>query len=177
MGVGGQRHAPDALPPVKTRYPLYRRPDGSQDRSGRVRKISLPSGFDLRTVKPVASRYTDWAIPAHRFLLHLLPPILFTWERNQSQFVKWTGTVHCLIRPLQSWWFFYSTPDTFQTICFFTGGFFRFLMRTLQGFFLWYETVHVSFTLRFKHFHASHDTGLYQPLSLQWLTLLGANWL
>ena len=24
-GVGGQRHAPAALPPVKTRYPLYKR--------------------------------------------------------------------------------------------------------------------------------------------------------
>jgi hypothetical protein len=28
-GVGGQRHAPAALPPGKTRYPLYRRLDGS----------------------------------------------------------------------------------------------------------------------------------------------------
>ena len=25
MGVGGQHHAPSALPPVKTRYPLYRK--------------------------------------------------------------------------------------------------------------------------------------------------------
>ena len=25
MGVGGQRHTPAALPPGKTRYPLYRR--------------------------------------------------------------------------------------------------------------------------------------------------------
>ena len=37
---------------------------GSQGRSGRVRKISLPSGFDPRPVQPTASRYTDWAIPA-----------------------------------------------------------------------------------------------------------------
>jgi hypothetical protein len=29
-----------------------------------VRKISPPPGFDPRTVQPVASRYTDWAIPA-----------------------------------------------------------------------------------------------------------------
>ena len=28
-------------------------------------KISPPPVFDLRTVQPVASRYTDWAIPAH----------------------------------------------------------------------------------------------------------------
>ena len=38
-GVGGQRHAPAALPPGKTRYPLYRRLGGAQGRSGRVRKI------------------------------------------------------------------------------------------------------------------------------------------
>ena len=62
-GVGGQRHAPAALPPGKTRYPLHRRLGGPQGRSGRVRKISLPPGFDPRTVQPVASRYTDWATP------------------------------------------------------------------------------------------------------------------
>ena len=28
-------------------------------------KISPPPGFDLRTVQPVASRYTVYAIPAH----------------------------------------------------------------------------------------------------------------
>jgi hypothetical protein len=65
MGVGGQRHAPAALPPVKRRYPLYRRLGGPQGRSGRVRKISPLPEFDPRTVLPVASRYTDWAILAH----------------------------------------------------------------------------------------------------------------
>ena len=59
MVVAGQHHAPAALPPGKTRYPLYRRLGGSQGRSGRVRKISPPQGFDPRTVQPVASRYTD----------------------------------------------------------------------------------------------------------------------
>jgi hypothetical protein len=39
--VGGQRHTPAALPSGKTRYPLFRRLDGPQGRSGRVRKISL----------------------------------------------------------------------------------------------------------------------------------------
>ena len=63
-GVDGQRHAPAALPPGKTQYPLHRRLGGPQGRSGRVRKISPPSGFDPRAVQPVASRYTDWAIPA-----------------------------------------------------------------------------------------------------------------
>jgi len=58
-GVRGQRHAPAALPPRKTRYALYRMLGGPQDQSGQVRKISPTSGFDPRTVQPVASRYTD----------------------------------------------------------------------------------------------------------------------
>jgi hypothetical protein len=66
MRVGGQLHAPAALPPGKeTRYPLYRRLGRPQGRSGRLRKILPPPGFDPRTVQPVASRYTDRAIPAH----------------------------------------------------------------------------------------------------------------
>jgi hypothetical protein len=43
--MGGQRHAPAVLPPEKTRYPLYRRLGGHQGRSGRVRKISPPTGI------------------------------------------------------------------------------------------------------------------------------------
>ena len=39
-GLGGQRHAPGALSPGKTRYPLYSRLGGPQARSGQVRKIS-----------------------------------------------------------------------------------------------------------------------------------------
>ena len=58
-GVSGQRHALAALPPGKFRYPFYRRLCGPQVRSGRVRKILPPRGFDTRTVQPVASRYTD----------------------------------------------------------------------------------------------------------------------
>jgi len=69
MGMGAQRHTPAALPPGKTRYPLYRRLGGLQGQSGRVRKISPPTKFDLRTVQPVASRCTDWAILAHPSLI------------------------------------------------------------------------------------------------------------
>jgi hypothetical protein len=65
MRVGCKRHAPAALLPWKTRYPLCRRPGGPQGRYGRVRKISPLPGFDPQTVQPVASRYTDWAIQAH----------------------------------------------------------------------------------------------------------------
>ena len=53
------------IPGKETRYPLYRRLGRPQDRSGRVRKISPPPGFDPRTIQPVASRYTDYAIPTH----------------------------------------------------------------------------------------------------------------
>jgi hypothetical protein len=97
MGVGGQRHAPAALPPGKTRYVLYRRLGGPQGRYGRVRKISPLPGFDPRTVQPVASRYTDWALPAaitvmrssiisrlHRhdlfFISGLFKDIVSSWE-------------------------------------------------------------------------------------------------
>jgi hypothetical protein len=55
MGVGGQRHAPAALPPV----PIVQE-------AGWVLKISPQPWFDPRTVQLVASRYTDWAIPAHQ---------------------------------------------------------------------------------------------------------------
>ena len=65
MGVGGLRHALAALPPGQSRYPLYRRLGGLQVRSGQVRKISLPPGFDPQTVQPVASRCTNCAIPDH----------------------------------------------------------------------------------------------------------------
>jgi hypothetical protein len=57
MVVGGQRHAPAALPPGTTRYPLYRKVGGPQGRSGQVRKISAPPGFDPRTGQAVASHY------------------------------------------------------------------------------------------------------------------------
>jgi hypothetical protein len=71
MGVGGQRHAPAVLLPGKTRYPLYRRLGGPQGRSGRVRKISPPTGFDPRTIQPGASLYTDWAILVHGIYIYL----------------------------------------------------------------------------------------------------------
>jgi hypothetical protein len=44
---------------VKDPIPIYRRLVKPHDKSGQVRKISPPPGFDPQ---PVASRYTDWAI-------------------------------------------------------------------------------------------------------------------
>jgi hypothetical protein len=61
----GQRHDRAALPPGKTRYPLYRWLGGPRDRSGRVWKISPPLKFDPGTVETIAIRSTDWAILAY----------------------------------------------------------------------------------------------------------------
>jgi len=60
-GEGSASRPDRSLHPGKTRYPLYRRLDGPQGRSGQVRKISPPSKFDPRTVQPVVSRYSDYA--------------------------------------------------------------------------------------------------------------------
>jgi hypothetical protein len=67
-GVGSQHQAPVALPPGKRRgTPCAWGWIWPQDRSGRIRKISPPPGFDLRTVHSVASRYTDWdTVPVSR---------------------------------------------------------------------------------------------------------------
>jgi hypothetical protein len=45
-GKGSASRPGRSLPPGKTRYPLYRRLGGPQGRSGQVRKISPPPGFD-----------------------------------------------------------------------------------------------------------------------------------
>ena len=65
MGGGWSPPRPSRFTTSKeTRYPLYRRLGGLLGQSGRVRNISPPPGFDPRNVQPVASSYTDWAIPA-----------------------------------------------------------------------------------------------------------------
>ena len=68
MGVRGQRHAPVALPPGKSRYPSYRRLDGPQGLSGRVRKISPPPGFDPRTVQTVAQSLYQQSYPGSLYI-------------------------------------------------------------------------------------------------------------
>jgi len=65
MGMDGQHHAPAALAPRKARYFIYRKLGGLQGWSGRIQKIPPTPGFDTRTVKPIASRHNDYAIPAH----------------------------------------------------------------------------------------------------------------
>jgi hypothetical protein len=69
MGVGGQHHAPAALP-------LGKRP-GTHCIGGWVGpraglhwcgKSRFPHGFNPRTIQPVASCYTNYTIPAHYLL-------------------------------------------------------------------------------------------------------------
>jgi hypothetical protein len=68
-GMGWLAPRPGRFTPGKeTWYPLYRRLGGPQGPSGRLRKISPPPGFDPLTVQPVTSRYTDWAIAAHKYI-------------------------------------------------------------------------------------------------------------
>jgi hypothetical protein len=76
--VSGQLHAPAALPLWKSpRYPFYRRLGGPLSRSRRrgEEKILDPNGTrtpDLSFAQPVASRYTDYAIPVTFIYLGLL---------------------------------------------------------------------------------------------------------
>jgi hypothetical protein len=69
-GWGSASRPGRSLHPGKTRCPLYRRLCGPQGRSAQVRKISLPPGFDPRTVQPVASRYTDYRLSTNRSSLY-----------------------------------------------------------------------------------------------------------
>jgi hypothetical protein len=63
---------PGRFTPGKTSYPLYRRLGGTDGRSGRAREILPPPGFDPRIVQPVASRYTNYTLPAHRGIAVLI---------------------------------------------------------------------------------------------------------
>ena len=68
--VVGQRHAPASLPPGKDPVLLVQEAGWPQGPSGRVSENLAPTpGFDPRTVHLVASQYTDWAIPAHRYII------------------------------------------------------------------------------------------------------------
>jgi hypothetical protein len=85
--MSGQLHAPAALPPGKSpRYPFYRRLGGPQSRSGPYGEVKLFDPTGTRTpaplvIQPVASRYTDWAIPTP---LKLRYNIYFVSRRNKG---------------------------------------------------------------------------------------------
>jgi hypothetical protein len=53
-------------------YLFYRTLGGPQCQTARMRIFSLnPPGFDPRTVQPVTSLYTDYAITAHLLIVDL----------------------------------------------------------------------------------------------------------
>jgi hypothetical protein len=80
--LGWKVNATPRLRYARERDPVlfYTRLCGPQGRSGRVRKISPPPGFDPWTIQPVASRYTGYAIPAHT-VLSLRNKIYTNFER------------------------------------------------------------------------------------------------
>jgi len=58
---GGQRHTPaDSHQWKKSRHRWYRRLGRTQERTGRVFKISHKPEVDLQTFQPVQSRYIDY---------------------------------------------------------------------------------------------------------------------
>ena len=66
MCVGGQRHALAALPLGKTLYQLQEAEWAPGPVWTGAENLASPHpGFDHRTVQPVASWYTDWAIEVH----------------------------------------------------------------------------------------------------------------
>ena len=59
MWVGGQRHAPAALPP-KDPVPIVQEAGWAPGSFWMgAESLAHPPGFDPRTVQPVGSRYTD----------------------------------------------------------------------------------------------------------------------
>jgi hypothetical protein len=54
-------------PEKETRYSLCGGLGGSQVQSGQVWRVSPPQEFDPRTIQSIASRYTGYLIPAHKF--------------------------------------------------------------------------------------------------------------
>jgi hypothetical protein len=104
--VRRQRHAPAALPPGKTRYPLYRRLGGPQGRSGEVRKISPPPGFDPRTVQPVGTTRSNiqkfYVLPTqcfYVFCMDLRTSTEYFYIRSSwLVFITETVSVYCAVR-------------------------------------------------------------------------------
>jgi hypothetical protein len=86
---------------------LYRRLGGPLGRSGQVRKISPPPGFDSRTVQAVASRYTDYATqPVNK--------IVDIWKKNLNV----TFLTKPVMRKLRRISIFWNVP-----LCWWVSGF------------------------------------------------------
>jgi hypothetical protein len=55
-----------------------------QSRSGQVRKISPPPGFDPQTVQPVGGRYTDYATRPTKNLFKMYVPAVTARYATQT---------------------------------------------------------------------------------------------
>jgi hypothetical protein len=66
MEVGGQRHPPAALP--RDPVPVVQEAGWASGPVWTGVENLAPTGIRSPTVQPLASRYTDWAIPAHIIL-------------------------------------------------------------------------------------------------------------
>ena len=62
--MSGQHHAPAAFTPGKDPVPIVQEAEWAPDPVWIGAENLAPPGFDPRTSKPVASRYTDYSIPA-----------------------------------------------------------------------------------------------------------------
>ena len=99
MRVDGQRHAPAAFPPSTHWVGGWVGPRAGLDRRGKSR---LPPGFDPRTAQAVASRYTDWAVPAHRIATGSWWG-LYGMTRNLDNFVGRRTREVELVRKVMHW--------------------------------------------------------------------------
>ena len=80
--------------PLYPRYPLYGRLGGPPG------PVWTPPGFDPRTAQPVASRYTDWVIPAHIYIY-----IYIYIYMGRDSVLSGRGLCEELItRPEESYW-------------------------------------------------------------------------
>ena len=66
--VCGQHHTPAAFISGKDPVPLVQEAGWAPEPLWIGSENLAPPGFDPRTFQPVASRYTDWAIPAPRLV-------------------------------------------------------------------------------------------------------------
>jgi len=86
--VGWSTPRPSRCSTGKEQVPFPYEAWWAQGRSGPVRKISPPPGFDTRTGQPVASRYTNWVIPAHTLTSVLHDIYIYIYINHNALLVR-----------------------------------------------------------------------------------------